>query len=254
MKYLSSIIAIMCSLVATAQENTDSIAQAQGEPEIEAEVRLSISGYNRLLEEKDKAIEEKDKAIENYNNLLRDYNALVKKDSIQSSELKELNSKYPRLKDEYDALLKTQENADKRLYNTASNSLYLPYEAFSVEKIAIPAFEAIYSPDLKAQYNNKYLLLKSYQTDIREIVNFLSECEKELNEPFVKNANQQLAKFKTYSFYDNYINKNEGNTYLYPKIKLIEDHLKKYNGSTNKFDLGDLKSELNACLKTIDDL
>jgi hypothetical protein len=81
--------------------------------------------------------------------------------------------------------------ADTALVNTASNFLYIPYEAYSIEKIALPDFEAISDSELRKNNNEKYLLLKNYGEDIEAVYKFLETASADLNHPFSQAISKQ---------------------------------------------------------------
>ena len=74
------------------------------------------------------------------------------------------------------------------LVNIISNFLYIPYEAYSIEKIAIPASNNIFDERLKHKQKIKFDLLKSYQNDIRSLMQFLKETQEDLKKPFMKHG------------------------------------------------------------------
>lgn len=246
MRYLFITLTILYSAVSFAQQNTDSISVAQAPKEVE--IKMSMSDFEKLNKEKDNAIAK-------HRNLLDKYNELLKQDSINTKKLLKLNTDYPILEAKYKDLLSAQEKADKCLLNTASNFLYIPYEAYGVQEIAIPAFEAVSNQELKNKHEIKLYLLKSYQTDIKSLLEFIFTAEKELSNPFAKNAKDLLIRFQSAQFYVNYKKYNDwNNTYLGLKIISVEKQLKTFDGNTHKLNLEAIKNELNSCLKTIENL
>lgn len=236
----------MCSLVANAQENTDSISQDTSESKIE--IKLSMPDFEKLKKERDDAISKYTILIEKYNNLIRE-------DSVKTSKLKRLNTDYPKLQQKYDTLLRTQEKADKSLINTASNFLFIPYEAFSIQKVALPAFEAVYNQEMREKHIMTHHLLKSYRADIEDLLSFIIECENELSKPFTKNANEMLTRLRTMPFYERYIKyENWSTTFLGKKITILEKQLSMFDGKNHKFTPKALIAELEKCLKTDEEL
>lgn len=93
------------------------------------------------------------------------------------------------------SLEKKKENADKHaekveksLISMASNFLYLPYEAYGVQEIAIKAFESVQDPQLKEKYNQRYVLLTNYQKHLREFKTYLEKVQKACNGVFQATA------------------------------------------------------------------
>ena len=171
------------------------------------------------------------------------------------SKLSKLEIDINHLKSDTTRLYIAQRETDKRLVNIASNFLYIPYEAYSIEKIAIPAFKAIVNDRLRNEHHIKYELLCNYRKDIENILLFIEYADNELQRPFVKNANDIQLQFQNKSFYRSYQNYPEwSDTYLGGKISLIEKQLKEFDGNQHKVDFTALKDELNKCLKTIEAL
>ena len=245
MRHLFLTLTILYSSVSLAQENTDSISEPQTPTEVE--IKMSMSDFEKLNKEKDNA-------IASHRSLIEKYNELLKQDSIKTVRLSKLNTDYPVLEDKYNKLLKSQEKADKCLLNTASNFLYIPYEAYSVQEIAIQAYEAVSNQKLKQQHAIRLHLLKSYQTDIKSLLNFISIIEKDLSNPFAYDAKEQLSNFQNTQFCINYKRYEDwSNTFLGQKIVIIENQLKDFHKGS-KLNFGAIKNELISCLKTVENL
>ena len=82
--------------------------------------------------------------------------------------------------------------ADTCLINVASNFIYIPYEAYSVKEIAIPAFQMVSDEGLKVKYKSRYELLLKYKEHIVEFISCLTEMKKVLSNPFAKDANDAI--------------------------------------------------------------
>ena len=165
-----------------------------------------------------------------------------------------IRTEYNILKSNYDAVVKSQEISNKKLVNIASNFLYIPYEAYSIEKIAIPAFKAVTDEQLLHTHRIKLALLENYQQDIRDLLTFISDIEKELGNRFakdLKDLEQRYIKTDYYLRYNQY--DDWKNTYLGKKINYIDAKMKSYNGS-NKPDFTSTKKELNQCIETTNNL
>ena len=85
---------------------------------------------------------------------------------------------------------KHAESVEKSLISMASNFLYVPYEAYGVEEIAIKAFESIQNTKLKQEYNQRYILLKNYQNHLREFKAYLERVQKACKAPFQATATE----------------------------------------------------------------
>ena len=244
MKILFYILFLFLSLVAQAQEKADSLSKRD---RTEMNVSISVDDLSRLENEKKTAVQE-------LKDLKQAYALLQKQDSAKTCELNEIRTDYDVLKSNYDAVVKSQEFSNKKLVNIASNFLYIPYEAYSIQEIAIRAFEAITDEQLLHKHQIKLVLLKNYQQDIRDLLAFISDIEKELGNPFTKDLkvlNQRYLNMDFHRRYDQY--EDWENTYLGKVISRIEIELNSYNG-TSKPDFTSIKKKLNECLESINNL
>lgn len=247
MKILLYALLSSISLVVQAQENLDSIAKKQEKTEMN--VSISVEDLSRLENEKKQA-------VQNSKSLQQSYIQLQKLDSINTEKLKGLELKYNSLKRDYEALVKSQENANAKLINIASNFLFIPYEAYSIQNIAIPAFKAVTDPQLIQKHQVKLTLLENYQKDIVDLLSFISTVEKELNVPYTKDLKILGVdrKFEGTDFYLRYRRYDKWeSTYLGKKLKYIDLIIKSYNGR-NKPDFSSMKKELNQCLESVKSL
>lgn len=233
------------SLVAKAQEKRDSIPKEQEKPEMS--VSISVDNLSRLENEKKQA-------VQNKRDLQQKYDQLHKQDSVKTCELNKIRKEYNVLKSNYDAVVISQEFSNKKLVNIASNFLYIPYEAYSIQEIAIPAFKAVTDEQLLHKHQIKLTLLENYQQDIRDLLAFISEIEKELGNRFAKDLKVLDQRYINTDYYLRYNQYDDWkNTYLGKKINYIDAKMKSYNGS-NKPDFTSIKEELNKCLETVNDL
>jgi hypothetical protein len=145
--------------------------------------------------------------------------------------------------------------ADTCLINVASNFIYIPYEAYSVKEIAIPAFLMVSDEGLKVKYKSRYELLLKYKEHIVEFISCLTEMKKVLSNPFAKDANDAIKVLHTKHFYAAY-RAFEGweSTFLGSRIIAIEKQLKDYKGLNSKVDFDKVANELQECLKTENNL
>lgn len=246
MKYCIVLLLTIISLPVFSQTSNDTIPLAsKAEP---IQVSISIDDLNTLKSENDSlklqlsAITEK-------------YQKLQVESEKDKSRLSQLDIDVNQLKKDTTRLYVAQREADKRLVNIASNFLYIPYEAFSIEKIAIPAFKAISNTELKHDHQIKYELLYNYRKNITDLLAFIEYACTELQKPFIKDANEVLVQFHEKSFYLSYHKYPEwADTYLGSKLSLIEKQLNDFDGNQHKIDFTALKEELNKCLKTIETL
>ena len=195
-----------------------------------------------------------------YNDLLSKYDTLKSEyDSLDIAhrkdvaELNNLSRQSSQEKNRIQNLEKEMEATNNKLINMAANFLFIPYEAYGIEKIAIPAFEAITNTGLKEKHRVRYILLKRYKDHVKELRDFLVEKDKDL-EHFAgkEQAMKALNDMKQKNFYAEYegLGDNMKYTYLGKKIIEVERQLKIFDGSTHKLKVKDIIEELDACIKT----
>ena len=141
--------------------------------------------------------------------------------------------------------------SDKCLINMASNFLYIPYESFSIDSIAIRSFESVSDNALRERHRIRYTLLKNYQRDLVAIVSFLKTQQEELRRnPFNNDANEAISVLHKELFYISYHQYDDWqSTFLGNKIAIIENRLKSFKKNT-KLDFNDIIISLENCLKT----
>lgn len=188
-----------------------------------------------------------------YKELKEQYDALRRKYQTASENITKLGQDTASLQREISAYKKKLNSSDKALVSAASNFLYIPYEAYGVEKIALRAFNAINDENLRQKHEIQYELLKNYQTDIRALLSFLQNAKKKWSNPFERKGNgatSLLQEFKQESYYVKYHEYDDwSNTYLGKYIKNIENQF-----NNNKANFDNIIKDLEACLKTVDDL
>ena len=246
MKQVMCIIAIaFVSISLNAQEKTDSIAKKS-----EEQVTLSLKNLVKLTTERDQTVA--------FSDSLKLLYAKLNLSNKKTEE--ELNNRNDKIL-EYESNIKNLKNhineTDSCLVNIISNFLYIPYEAYSIEKIAIPASNNIFDERLKQKQKIKFDLLKSYQNDIKSLIQFLEETQDYFKNPFTKHvvAVQKEREFKDKDFYIRYANYSDCNeTFLGKIFNDVKRRLNKFDGQANKVDFGDILTKLNDCLNTVKDL
>lgn len=236
-----------------AQNVMDTIPKVVEQNDIE--VKIDMNELNALQTEKDNAIKA-------YSALNSKYEAVLARLSIDSiktasslTQLSKTEMENMHLKEEIGQLREKLFKSDKCLVSTASNFLYIPYEAYSINNIAIRAFETIDSDSLRQKHIIKFRLLTNYQQDIKALLSFLEKMEAELNKPFVKNAVGELQILQTEGYYVLYHEYEDwANTYLGGHLMNIEGQLKAFDGKTHKVNFGDIINELQNCIKTVEEL
>lgn len=243
-KYCIVFLLTIISLPAFSQSDNDTVSSVSKTELIQ--VSISIDDLNALKSENDSLKSQLSIISEKYQKLLVESNECI-------ANLSKLEHDVNLLKNDTTKLVTGQREADRRLVNIASNFLYIPYEAYSIEKIAIPAFKAIANADLRHEHQIKYELLCNYRQDIENILSFIKYACGELNKPFVKDANDIQLQFHSKSFYLSYHKyPNWADTFLGRKLTLIEKQLSDFDGNQHKIDFTIIEEELNKCLKTIE--
>lgn len=133
------------------------------------------------------------------------------RDSLKSkydksfAKSQELSKKHAQSEQELTKLRGIVLQDDKERVDIASNFLYIPYESYSVDSIAITTYEGIHDVPLKEKYRIRYTLLKNYKIHISEFSNFLIQFQKEFNrfanDKFTSQKAQQLKSLRCYKAY-----------------------------------------------------
>jgi hypothetical protein len=150
----------------------------------------------------------------------------------KESEIAELKS---RINDLQNVTIKRLELANDtlqlKLISMASNFLYIPYEAYSIDKIAIPAFKATNGSKAYSKYQNRLPLLNNYKADVQSLIKYLAETEDDLSIGLTSmrngNAVMRLNILESLPLYTRYASYNDWkNTYLGSQIIEIQKLLK----------------------------
>lgn len=244
LKHIMLLLALAATAPALAQNKADSTAHTDNE----VEIKIGMRDLEKLKSERDSAMTA-------YKALLPKYNKIVKNDSALAAQLQTARTECATFKLKCGELQQAQRKANVCLFNIASNFLYIPYEAYSVEKLAIPAFEAVTDKDLTTQHSVSYVLLKSYRADVEGLLSFITSAEKELGKPFTKNANDQLGDLHNLPAYINYKQYSDWkNTWLGKRLCEVEAVLRNFKGDRSQPKFGTVKKMLQDCLDTINDL
>lgn len=230
MRKLFCILFLFFSLALMAQEKKNAPSQW----ELKAALNSKTKEYEKLEEE--------------FKDSLKIITSLRLELSNKSTEINKLKSDTSSLNKRLNEVKATLKKTNKMLVNNALNFLYIPYEKWSIQEVAIPAFNAISDSTLKKECQKEEKLLKNYCQDVEALVSFLSEVEKEMAKNKIARDLSKLKKQLTNKdFYKRYTEKEKfyKSYYLGRKIKAIEKEL----GNSNP-NITSIKNELVQCLKT----
>ena len=219
----------------------------------EEEVKIKETYYQELIACKDsfKALEDRCLSLEKTHNKLK-----WQQQSIKDS-LHRYKDQYIEAQRQNKSLMNKIIRNDKALISMASNFIYIPYEAYSVDSIAIPAYESVQDLTLKRQYETRYQLLKNYKADVRETVKLLSGIYQESTAPFASSGQsneliRKITQSRVYIQYKQY--EDWRNTYLGYMLTEVIDYLEKFSKETTPQKIKIKIDELNRCIKTEDSL
>ncbi|MBQ9418654.1 MAG: hypothetical protein IJU19_08765 [Bacteroidales bacterium] len=201
---------------------------------------------------------EKQNLLDSINQLNNSINRL--NDSISEAVLKkeQLDSMLTETKSLYrttDSLLR---HADTILFRMASNFIYIPYESYSIDKVAIPSYKAISDTTYKKRNIARLTLLEHYRSHTEELIRFLSSINPQNTRRTITGITphidelHQLQCYTEYQQYDDWKHTDLGRRML--KIENILDRLKKERRDAQRnecFDqLKQMAAELKRCLNT----
>lgn len=147
----------------------------------------------------------------------------------------------------------SNDTLQRRLISIASNFLYIPYEEYSIEEIAIPAFLSTKGTPAYTRYQNRLPLLQNYKSDVVSLVNSLSQMEKDLAIGLTpmrnQKANEHLNNLQVSSIYQRYTTYDDWeNTYLGRQLRSIVRLLKSPTEQTSS-KLKTIRTNLEGLLK-----
>lgn len=133
----------------------DTVSQVVHET-IEEDVKIQATYYQELIAYRDSFKVLKDR----YLNLEKVYNKLIWQQQSIEDSLRMYKIQCDDAQRQNKSLMDKTIKSDKALISMASNFIYIPYEAYSVDSIAIPAYESVQDLILKLvmyleAYNNQ---------------------------------------------------------------------------------------------------
>jgi hypothetical protein len=239
----------MSPLIISAQNNE--VENAQGDSIQRIEVKISADKLTALKNSNtnlDNRLKVAIKTISDLQMKIRRDSTAIKKSNAHISSLRaDSLSTHAALRTMQEQYLKSE----KALINMASNFIYIPYEAYSIDSVAIRSYESVTDKSLREEYLIRYTLLKNYKHDIIAFVAFLKEQQLELGRnPFRNDANDVVSLLHQQPFYISYQRYEDwSSTFLGGKIQFVENQLKSFKKST-KLNFGDIIDILEKCLKT----
>lgn len=234
MRKLFCILFLFFSLALMAQEKKTSTKNGQSNWELQQE--------NKKLEKENSDLKKQ------FEDSLKIITTLRHRLSNKSTEIEKLKSDTSSLNKKLTQIKDTLKKTNKMLVTNALNFLYIPYEAWSIDSVAIPAFNAISDLSLKEEYKKEEQLLKNFHQDVEAVVSFLTEVENEMKKNKIACDLQKLKKqMANKDFYKRYTAKEKfyKSYYLGRKIKTIEKELENSNPNITS-----IRNELDQCLKT----
>ena len=217
------------------------------------DVTIRESHYQELMADRDSFRVLKNRYLE----LERSHDKLKR----QHQSIEDSLRRYKELCDDAQRQIKCLMNrtikGDKALISMASNFIYIPYEAYSVDSIAIPAYESAQDSNLKQQYENRYQLLKDYKVNVDETVKLLSGIYREIQNPFTSSgqSNELISKITQSHVYAQYKKYDDWrNTYLGYMLTEVIGYLGNIEKQVTAQKIKAKIDELNRCIKTEDSL
>ncbi len=179
--------------------------------------------------------------------------------STLENEKKKLEKQLQNTKAQNDRALKASRDSiyalQKELVKMASNFLYVPYDKYAIEHIAIPAYEKSKGTPLYEKNIIRLQCLQEYRNDILSLVGFMSQLKKTMfvgMDGALTKAKQQISNLEAlevYKRYDAYRKKyNDTETFLWKKMSLIRSILNRTDPEAYS-DFEKIQSELKGLLK-----
>lgn len=217
------------------------------------DVTIRESHYQELMADRDSF-----RVLKNrYLKLERSHDKLKRQHQSIEDSLRRYKELYDDAQRQIKCLMNRTIKGDKALISMASNFIYIPYEAYSVDSIAIPAYESAQDSKLKQQYEIRYQLLKNYKENVSETVELLSDICQEIQVPFASSgqSNDLISKITQSCVYAQYKKYDDWrNTYLGYMLTEVIGYLGNFEKQVTAQKMEAKIAELNRCIKTEDSL
>ncbi len=181
----------------------------------------------------------------------------IKSSSQESTKRdREIESLKAQIENLQNSTIKTLEvkndSLQRRLLSIASYYIYQPYNVYTINKIALPAFNATIGTPAYVKYQNRLVILQNYRADIDEIIEFIEKAKEDMSDSSttVRNENAKICLESLMSLpaYTRYVAYDDWKkTYLGGYLKSIMSLLEKPNDTTaDKLD--SLKIQLESVI------
>lgn len=211
------LLAIQIAFSTYAQEQKDSVVE-QNTPQNDPCEQI-FTRYNKLVVESDlyrQRIDSLSQQIVALQKVLQEELAhtddLQRRESTYREELDQCSTKLKSIKDANALLEKDIRDRNIKLENIATNFIYIPYEDFSIQKVAIPAIESLDANYSSVEIEVKAELLKHYREDVKSLLEFFKKTYKDstfgASDDFQENlsAFEKLELIRRYEKYKDYKN------------------------------------------------
>ena len=186
------LLAIPIAFSSFAQEQKDSIS-VPSTPQIDPCEQI-FARYNKLVEESfvykhrvDSLSQQVERLQKELKERLAHTDDLQKQQSTYKRDLAQCSSELKGIKDANSRLEKEISDRNKKLENIATNFIYIPYEDFSIQEVAVPAIESLDGNYSSLEIGVKADLLKHYREDFKSLLEFFKSTYKT---PKVNSANE----------------------------------------------------------------
>ena len=247
-KLMAAAVIALMPAAAAAQDNNVTL-----DPSTAQEAKVPAALPDSIIEKLNS-----DKAkIDALNGIITDNAGKI---STLEKEKTELEKQLKNAKAQNDRALKASRDSiyalQKALVIMASNFLYVPYDKYAIEKIAVPAYEKSKGTPLYEKNIIRLQCLQEYSNDILSLVNFMSQLKKTMfvgMDGALTKAKQQipnLEALEVYKRYDSYRKKyqNDTGTFLWKKMSLIRSILNRTDPEAYS-DFEKIQAELKGLLK-----
>ena len=179
--------------------------------------------------------------------------------STLEKEKEELEKQLRKAKKQNDRTLKASRDSiftmQIELVKMASNFLFVPYDKYAIEKIAIPAYEHSKGTPMYEKNNIRLKCLQEYRNDIQSLVDFMKQLKKTMFNGLdgartkAKQKIPELEALEVYKRYDAYRKQyDDTGMFLWKKMSSIRSTLNRTDKNAYS-DFKNIQQELEELLK-----